>query len=170
MAYGLAGAHREELKDKQRAELRSYRLNRSGINKIVRSRSATPWSIKRSKVMSRTAIVATILLVALGGRQPVFAQAAISEPGAYAFYHPDADLLNTGLPALFGSANSSASERDSWIDGHAPTPQSSLRRRRHFSAADTDLTCHRQACPERSTAYGTHGAYAVELTDTSHWE
>lgn len=36
--------------------------------------------------------------------------------------------------------------------------------------ADTDLTCHRQACLERSTAYDTHGAYTVELTDISHWE
>jgi hypothetical protein len=30
------------------AHLRSTRLNGSGMNKIVRSRSATPWSIKRS--------------------------------------------------------------------------------------------------------------------------
>jgi hypothetical protein len=52
MAYGLAGAHREELKDKQllwsRTELRSYRLNGTGMNKIARSTSATPWSIKSS--------------------------------------------------------------------------------------------------------------------------
>jgi hypothetical protein len=58
MALGLAGAHREELKDKQllslRAELRSNRLNRSEMNKIVRSRSATPWSIDRSKLPVRT--------------------------------------------------------------------------------------------------------------------
>jgi hypothetical protein len=51
MAYGLAGAHREELKDKQllalRTELRRYRLNGSGINKIVRSRCATLYSIKK---------------------------------------------------------------------------------------------------------------------------
>ncbi len=50
MAYGLAGAHREELKDKQllslRTELRSNRLNGSGMNKIVRSRSATPGASK----------------------------------------------------------------------------------------------------------------------------
>ena len=38
-----------------------------------------------------------------------------------------------------------------------PTPQSSLRRRRHFCAADTDLTCRRQARLERSAAHGTHG-------------
>ena len=32
---------------------------------------------------------------------PAFAQAAIQEPGAYAFYHPNADVLNSGrrLPA-----------------------------------------------------------------------
>ncbi len=57
MAYGLAGAHREEMKDKQqlslRTELRSYRLNGSGMNKIVRSTSVTPWSIKRSNASYR---------------------------------------------------------------------------------------------------------------------
>jgi hypothetical protein len=50
MAYGLARADREELKDKQllslRAELRTYRLNASGMNKIVRSASATLYNIK----------------------------------------------------------------------------------------------------------------------------
>jgi hypothetical protein len=58
MACGLAGAHREELKDKQllalRTELRSNRLNGSGMNKIVRSRSAIPWRIKRSDVHDQT--------------------------------------------------------------------------------------------------------------------
>ena len=32
-------------------------------------------------------------LVTIGGELPVFAQAAIQEPGAYAFYHPNADVL-----------------------------------------------------------------------------
>ena len=90
MAHGLAGAHREELKDKQmlslRTELRSYRLNGSEMNKIVRSRSATPWSIKRGNVhvqtCNRCSDSACCRLVV---GQPVVAQAAISEPGAYAF-------------------------------------------------------------------------------------
>ncbi len=30
----------------------------------------------------------------------VFAQAAVQEPGAYAFYHPNADVLNAGRPAF----------------------------------------------------------------------
>src|SRR5450631_1091033 len=50
----LAGAHREELKDRQllsrRTELRSNRLNGSGMNKIVRNRSATPYSIRRELI------------------------------------------------------------------------------------------------------------------------
>jgi hypothetical protein len=37
-------------------------------------------------------------------------------------------LLNGGRLALFDSTNPSASERDSGIDDHAPTPQTSLRR------------------------------------------
>jgi hypothetical protein len=37
-------------------------------------------------------IVAAVLMTAIA--TPVFAQAAIQEPGAFAFYHPDADVLN----------------------------------------------------------------------------
>jgi hypothetical protein len=36
-------------------------------------------------------LAAALLLVAVA--TPVFAQAAIQEPGAYAFYHPNADVL-----------------------------------------------------------------------------
>jgi hypothetical protein len=129
----------QQLEDEQilssRTELRSYRLNGSGMNKIVRSTSATPWSIKRSTYMSKLAIVATALLAVFGGGLSVFAQAAISEPGAYAFYHPDADVLNAGHPAFFDSANASANERDTRIDGQARAPQTLSRRHRRSSAA-----------------------------------
>ena len=37
------------------------------------------------------AIAAAFLVTAIA--TPVFAQAAIQEPGAFAFYHPDADVL-----------------------------------------------------------------------------
>jgi hypothetical protein len=54
MGYGLAGAHRKKLNDKRllsrRTELRSNRLNGSGMNKIVRDTSATPYRIKKSNV------------------------------------------------------------------------------------------------------------------------
>jgi hypothetical protein len=69
--------------------------------------------------MFKLAIVMTILLAVFGGGQPVFAQAAISEPGLYSFYHPNADVLNTGLPT-FSSTHASASERDPRIDDHVP--------------------------------------------------
>jgi hypothetical protein len=61
VAYGLAGVHREELKDKQprslRAQLRSYRLNGSGMNKIIRSASATPWSMTEYLFAARAAVI-----------------------------------------------------------------------------------------------------------------
>jgi hypothetical protein len=85
--------------------------------------------------MFKLAAVATALLAVFGGGQPVSAQAAISEPGAYAFYHPDADVLNAGRPAFADSANASANERDVRIDGHARTPQTLSRHHRHSSAA-----------------------------------
>ncbi len=46
------------------------------------------------KVFAATVILSTALAT------PLFAQAAISEPGAYAFYHPNSDLgLGSGQPA-----------------------------------------------------------------------
>jgi hypothetical protein len=36
------------------------------------------------------------LMLSAAMATPVFAQAAISEPGAYSFYHPDGDVLNAG--------------------------------------------------------------------------
>jgi hypothetical protein len=86
--------------------------------------------------MFKLAIVATTLLAVFGGGQPVFAQAAMSEPGAYAFYHPDADVLNAGRPTFSYSANASANERESRINGHARTPQTLPRHHRRSSAAD----------------------------------
>jgi hypothetical protein len=80
--------------------------------------------------MFKLAIVATTLLAVFGGGQPLFAQAAISEPGAYAFYHPDADVLNAGRPTFSDSANAYANERDSRIDSHARTPQTLSRHHR----------------------------------------
>ena len=62
--------------------------------------------------------------------------------GAYAFYHPDADVLNAGRPTVSDSANASASECDSRIDRQARVPQTLSRHHRSF-AADA-----------RSTAYG----------------
>lgn len=42
-------------------------------------------------------VAAAALLSALTAT-PVFAQAAIQEPGLFAFYHPNLDVLNGGAP------------------------------------------------------------------------
>ena len=43
-------------------------------------------------------LAAAFLMTAIA--TPVFAQAAIQEPGAFAFYHPNADVLNAGRGGL----------------------------------------------------------------------
>jgi len=57
-------------------------------------------------------LVAATLLSAVT-LTPIFAQAAIQEPGAVAFYYPNADVLNGGAPtpeAALASAPPAASE------------------------------------------------------------
>jgi hypothetical protein len=46
--------------------------------------------------MARVALVAAVACLALANTDLVHAQAAIQEPGAYAFYHPDGDVLRAG--------------------------------------------------------------------------
>jgi len=51
------------------------------------------------KVFAATVILSTAIAT------PVFAQAAVSEPGAAAFYHPDADILHArSTPAPYALA------------------------------------------------------------------
>jgi len=46
----------------------------------------------RFKILGAAAVPSMIMAT------PLFGQAAIQEPGAFAFYHPDADVLNGGRP------------------------------------------------------------------------
>jgi hypothetical protein len=92
--------------------------------------------------MSRPAIVATILPVTLGGRQPVFAEEVESEPRCVCGLSTGADVLNAGRPILFDLANALLNERDSRIDGHARTPQTLPRHHRRSSAKDARLTAY----------------------------
>jgi hypothetical protein len=60
-----------------------------------------------SKTLAAAAVLSTIAAT------PVFAQAAIQEPGLFAFYHPNADVLNAGAPtpeAALAAAPPAASE------------------------------------------------------------
>ena len=44
--------------------------------------------------MTRFIPAIAVALLVTATATPVFAQAAIQEPGAFAFYHPNADVLN----------------------------------------------------------------------------
>jgi hypothetical protein len=46
--------------------------------------------------MTSFKILAAAVMLSTAIATPVFAQAAISEPGAFAFYHPDGDVLHAG--------------------------------------------------------------------------
>jgi hypothetical protein len=46
--------------------------------------------------MTKLMLVATIASLSIVTARLAWAQAAIQEPGAYAFYHPDGDVLHAG--------------------------------------------------------------------------
>jgi hypothetical protein len=48
--------------------------------------------------MTRFKILGAAAILSLMFATPVFAQAAIQEPGAFAFYYPNYDVLNGGRP------------------------------------------------------------------------
>jgi hypothetical protein len=50
----------------------------------------------KEKQMTKLAIAGAAALLALASPLPVFAQAAVGEPGMVSFYHPNADILHTG--------------------------------------------------------------------------
>jgi hypothetical protein len=104
--------------------------------------------------MAKLAIVAATLLAVFGGRQPVFAEEAISEPRCVCGLSTGADVLSAGRPIFSDLANASANERNSRIDGRAPTPQTLSRLGRVRYPGDHD----RRPPP-----------YTVEPID-SHWE
>jgi hypothetical protein len=64
--------------------------------------------------MIRFKVLGAAAMLSLAFATPAFAQAAIQEPGAFAFYYPNNDVLNGGrptpaagmdakMPVLFGS-------------------------------------------------------------------
>jgi hypothetical protein len=48
--------------------------------------------------MTKAKIIGAAAILSLAFATPVFAQAAIQEPGAFAFYYPNNDVLNGGRP------------------------------------------------------------------------
>jgi hypothetical protein len=52
----------------------------------------------RRQAMTKFKLFSAAAILSLAFATPVFAQAAIQEPGMYAFYHPNNDVLNGGKP------------------------------------------------------------------------
>ena len=78
-------------------------------------------------IKSIPTLAAALLMTAIA--TPVFAQAAIQEPGAFAFYHPNADVLG-GRPAYRSFDQSNA-----YYDGAVPArDQQQIAPRRHRKA------------------------------------
>jgi hypothetical protein len=62
------------------------------------SRNLAPHRFTENKAMTRFKILGAAAMLSLTFATPVFAQAAIQEPGLYAFYYPNNDVLNGGRP------------------------------------------------------------------------
>jgi hypothetical protein len=89
--------------------------------------------------VTRLKTAGAAVLLSMMSVTPVFAQAAIQEPGVFAFYHPNADVLNGGAPV--DTANASASLPISARDTYAYMGDADLRGRKTGSrhvAADID--------------------------------
>jgi hypothetical protein len=62
-------------------------------------------TMRRLKGLTAAAILSMVMAT------PVFAQAAVQEPGAFAFYHPNADVLHSSHPSTAQTAGAMASVR-----------------------------------------------------------
>jgi hypothetical protein len=58
--------------------------------------------------MTRLKTFGAAAILSIMTATPVFAQAAMQEPGAFAFYHPNADVLNGGRPTQAAAAGAMA--------------------------------------------------------------
>jgi hypothetical protein len=89
--------------------------------------------------MTKMIPIRTPLVASLLSAMPLtaaFAQAAIQEPGAFAFYHPNRDVLNGGAPtpeARLQSAPPAASE--AYAAAESGTAFSCARRYRSYDPA-----------------------------------
>jgi hypothetical protein len=78
--------------------------------------------------MTKVILLATIAALPLLSASPACAQAAISEPGLYSFYHPEGDLLGVGARRFHPGAGAPSANATSALA--APTPRGSRIHRR----------------------------------------
>jgi hypothetical protein len=69
--------------------------------------------------MTTSKILRAAAILSMMTATPVFAQAAVQEPGAFAFYHPDADVLNAGAPTPAETGGAMASMPFGGSNAHA---------------------------------------------------
>jgi hypothetical protein len=60
--------------------------------------SSQPINRWRGQTMTSFKTLGVAAILSMMSATPVFAQAAVQEPGAYAFYHPNADVLEANRP------------------------------------------------------------------------
>jgi BA14K-like protein len=102
--------------------------------------------------MTRFKIFGAAAILSIMTATPVFAQAAVQEPGAFAFYHPDADVLNAGRPTPAESAMASVplggSNAYAAMEGNADVSSCAQRYHSYDPASGTFLGYdgHRHAC------------------------
>jgi len=82
--------------------------------------------------MTRYKLIAAALLLSTIAVAPVSAQQVVDEPGTFAFYHPDADVLNDGRPTT-GAAVSVQLPRNAFASTQMSVrthraPQTSIKR------------------------------------------
>ena len=68
--------------------------------------------------MNRVEIFGAAAILSLMSATPVFAQAAIQEPGAFAFYYPNNDVLNGGRPTPAAGPNATTGAVRQRRSGH----------------------------------------------------
>jgi len=74
------------------------------------------------------------LILSAAMATPVFAQAAISEPGAYAFYHPNGDVLHAGSPSPAPDAMAMLPFGGSKVVRHPMSHHAAVRHAERYSA------------------------------------
>jgi hypothetical protein len=82
--------------------------------------------------MSIPTLAAAFLMTAIA--TPVFAQAAIQEPGAYSFYHPNADVLNGRQSYRTFDQPNAFSNSNAYYDEVVPPRDQQIVPRRHRRA------------------------------------
>jgi hypothetical protein len=104
--------------------------------------------------MTRFKLFGAAAILSIMTATPVFAQAAVQEPGAFAFYHPDADVLNAGRPTpaetmgAMASVPFRGSDAYASMDGSADISSCAQRYHSYDPASGTFLGYdgHRHSC------------------------